>query len=83
MFINVIPQLEQCRSTSSVRMTFRRYRERTALWDHRTTLWARLRPALTKAADEWTRGRGILKNLKGLNLIVSVGLKLKETQKEY
>ena len=33
MFINVIPQLEQCRSTSSVRMTFRRYRERIALWD--------------------------------------------------
>ena len=28
-------------------------------------------------------GRGILKNLKGLNLIVSVGLKLKETQEEY
>ena len=55
MFINVIPQLEQCRSTSSVRMTFRRYRERIALWDHRTTLWARLRPALTKTADEWTR----------------------------
>ena len=55
MFINVIPQLEQCRSTSSVCMTFRRYRERIALWDHRTTLWARLRPALTKTADEWMR----------------------------
>ena len=69
-----VDQLEQCRSTSSVRMTFRRYCERIALWDHRTTLWTRLRRM---------SGRGILKNLKGLNLIVSVGLKLKETQGEY
>ena len=44
-----------CRSISSVRITFRRYHERIALWDHRTALWARLWPALTKTADEWRR----------------------------
>ena len=65
-----------------MRITLRRYHERIALWDHRTALWARLRPALTKTADEWTRNFEKL-NLKGLNLIVSVGLKLKETQEEY
>ena len=28
--------------------------QRIALWDHHTTLWARLRAVLTKSADEWT-----------------------------
>ena len=65
MFPNVTPQSEQgADQFSSVRITFRRYHERIALWDHRTALWARLRPALTKSADEWTGNFGKFERFK-------------------
>lgn len=41
---------------------FRRYHERTALWDHHTAVWAHLRQSgMTKLADS---GRKSLNNLK-------------------
>ena len=60
MFIYVM----ECRSSFSVRITFRRQHERIALWDHHTALWARLRAVLTKSADEWTGKFEKLQNFK-------------------
>ena len=76
-------------------MTFRRYHELIALWDHHTVLWAHLWEVLTKSADEWTvKFSKRSENVPASNLMkailvenchatVSVGLELKETQEEY